>query len=92
MAKSRKPFLKLDEKQIGRILQNTKPLVHETAKAVAGNVQGWDKPVDVYDTVSKTGRPVSLVVLSHPSALAVQAKHGVLTRAAAAQGLDVHRW
>lgn len=92
LAKKSKPFLKLDNKQIGKILESTAPAIHATAKNVAGSVEHWDHPVNVYDTHSEKGRPVSLVVLSHPSALAAQAKYGVLTRAAAKQGLDVHRW
>lgn len=92
LARSRKPFLKLDKKQIAAVVQSTAPAVGAVARNVASSVDHWDHPVNVYDTKNEKGRPVSLVVLSHPSALAAQAKYGVLTRAAAKQGLDVHRW
>lgn len=44
-------------------------------------------PVGVYDNVN--GYPSAAVVLNHPSGLAVQAKHGALTKAAAEAGLRV---
>lgn len=40
----------------------------------------------------RTGRPRGMVTIAHPSGIALQAKHGVLTRAAAAQGLDIRRY
>lgn len=43
-------------------------------------------PVMVFVGEDATGA----VALSHPSGLAVQAKHGPLTKAAAALGLEVH--
>lgn len=45
-------------------------------------------PVEVSHGV--TDRARSRVTLAHPSGIAVQAKHGVLTRAAAAAGLEVN--
>lgn len=44
-------------------------------------------PVKVEEQVTDRARAV--VVLAHPAGLAVQAKHGALTRAAAEAGLEV---
>lgn len=74
---------------------------HEAAEAVAANVRAQDikvgdrdggkheidLPVKVYE--GTTDRAAARVVLAHPSGLAVQAKHGALTKAAAQAGLDV---
>ena len=49
-------------------------------------------PVTVTMKTDKHGRPVALVTLAHAKGLAMQAKEGTLTRAAASQGLDVHRY
>lgn len=76
-------------------------LVHDVAETVAVNArsQGVDVegipgdialPVKVYDDTTtglRTNRAVSRVVLAHASGLAVQAKHGTLSRAASAAGL-----
>lgn len=46
-------------------------------------------PVSVLSTV--TDRAKALVTITHPAGDAVQAKHGVLTKAAAEAGLEVGR-
>jgi len=51
-----------------------------------------DVPVTVTMKTDRNGRPVALVTLAHAKGLAMQAKYGTLTRAAASQGLDVHRY
>lgn len=69
--------------------------VHELAGEVARNVEGQGLvahdgtplPVQVDDYT--TDRAASSVTITHPAGLAMQAKHGVLTRAASAAGLEV---
>lgn len=73
----------------------TKRQATEIAKAVrrqgrkvtsgGGGVNKDELPVRVYSHDDGT----AAVVLAHPSGLAQQAKHGVLTRAAASLGLEV---
>lgn len=65
--------------------------------AIADNVRGMG--IDVGDlNADGTGTQIALpvevddqggVVIAHPAGVAVQAKHGALTRAAAAAGLEV---
>lgn len=52
-----------------------------------GGPREHDLPVKVEHSV--TDRARSAVIIAHPSGLAVQAKHGALTKAAAQAGLDV---
>ena len=52
-----------------------------------GGPREYDLPVKVKHSV--TDRAKSTVVLAHPAGLAVQAKHGALTKAAAQAGLEV---
>lgn len=57
-----------------------------------GGPREYDLPVNVYvdDTEGmRVDRASARVVLSHAAGLAVQAKHGALTKAAAAAGLRV---
>jgi len=48
---------------------------------------GGELPVTV--TAYTTDRAASSVALAHPAGIAMQAKHGVLTKAAAEAGLEV---
>lgn len=75
--------------------------VKEAAEKVADRVRGQSIGVGGED-FSPTERPLPVtvrggedaffVVLEHPAGLAVQAKHGVLTKAAAAEGLEVGKY
>lgn len=47
-----------------------------------------DLPVEVYQS-DDADTAASAVILAHPAGLAVQAKHGSLTKAASALGLEV---
>lgn len=49
--------------------------------------RGEQMPVTV--THYTTDRAAAAVTIAHPAGLAIQAKHGTLTRAAAAAGLEV---
>lgn len=85
--------IKLDYDAIGRILKETcAPVVHQLAAQIAESVRGnGDLPegasVSVKDFV--TDRAVSVILVGHPDASAIQAKHGILTSSAAAAGLEV---
>lgn len=52
-----------------------------------GGSHEYDLPVKVAEQV--TDRARATVTLAHPAGVAVQAKHGVLTKAASAAGLQV---
>lgn len=82
----------------------TREAVKRAAEAVAENVKGQDMmvgdrdggpdeiplPVVTRHTLDVNGA-VSHVILDHPAGQAVQAKHGVLTKAAAELGLKIRR-
>lgn len=81
---------------------NMRALVEKAAEEIAGNVRAQgikvgdrdggsrevDLPVNV--KVGTTDRSHATVTLAHPAGVAVQAKHGVLTKAASQAGLQVH--
>lgn len=97
------PRIKLNSASLAQILKSARMQAAIAAKAeeVANNVreQGikvgdrdggpreHDLPVKVEHSV--TDRARSAVIIAHPSGLAVQAKWGALTKAAAQAGLDV---
>ena len=95
--------VKLDHAGIGGLLKSTEAhrLVQEVAEKVAHNVEEQgitvgdrdggthEYPLPVKVEVTTTDRAHAIVMLAHPAGIAVQAKHGSLTRAAAEAGLHV---
>jgi hypothetical protein len=66
-------------------------------KARAQNILVEHEPGDVGLPVEvsmqeKEGEPYASVTIAHPAGLAVQAKHGILTRSAAELGFEVTLW
>lgn len=69
--------------------------VADKARAADIRVEGDPGDVDLPLGVSmqeKEGEPYASVTIEHASGLAVQAKHGLLTRAAAELGYEVTQW
>lgn len=76
-------------------------LVNRAAEDIAKNVRDQgimvgafkggtgEIPLPVKVSTTTTDRAHASVVLAHPAGAAVQAKHGALTKAASAAGLDV---
>lgn len=91
MAKVGKPRLDIPDEWYKNNLASLASQLESKVQAVAGSVDG-DVPVTVTMKTDRNGRPVALLTLAHAKGLAMQAKHGTLTRAAASQGLDVHRY
>lgn len=86
--------LKLDHPGIGEMLKSkaVARVVEEIAFEVSANAEHTTSGGDVLDsdvTTYTTDRAAAAVTLLHPAALRVEAKHGVLARAAQAAGLDV---
>lgn len=90
--------IQIDRRGIGEVAKSPemKALIHDLAEEVAENVRqlgirvegvpgNIELPVKVTD--STTDRAVSRVSINHASGLAVQAKHGALSKAASAAGL-----
>lgn len=65
--------------------------VADHARAIAPAVEGVPGDIELPVRVDayETDRARAEVWLAHPSGLAVQAKHGTLTKAASAAGLEV---
>lgn len=81
---------KLNYQAIGEILRvNMRKPIDEMAAKIAANVDtgNVDAPVVVHSYV--TDRAAAAITIAHPAGLAIEAKHGVLRRAAAAEGLEV---
>lgn len=81
-------FDRLDHDGIAAILKSPElgVVVHQAAEEVVGNL-GVDADVEVEDVV--TDRVVSVVTIKDPRGMVWQSRDGLLTRAAAAAGLEV---
>lgn len=84
-------IFKLDHAGIASLLKSEAfaSAVESTAERIAEEVrpQVGDKPVEVEPY--ETDRAAARVVIADPAGKALQAKHGVLTKAAASVGLEV---
>lgn len=94
--------IKLDKSGLGEILKSARmrALVKDAADQIAEKVNeqgievgafkgGGQIPLPVRVETDTTDRAAASVLLAHPAGVAVQAKHGALTRAASALGLEV---
>lgn len=82
--------VRLDSKGIAEFLKSAElaHVIHDIAEQVAGNAQAvTDAEVGVDDYV--TDRAASSVTILDPRGMEFQARDGLLTRAAAAAGLEV---
>ncbi|MCT1710710.1 hypothetical protein M3B38_01740 [Dietzia cinnamea] len=87
---ARRASLKLDSKGLEKAMQTViAPQLEEAAKKVAAAVP---RPTAVQMGLDRNGRPLAMVAITLPNGLAIQARTGVLTRAAAGQGMDIHRY
>lgn len=87
-----RPTLRLNppSPELQKVLSETsKPALKAAADAVASDISA---PTNVSVFTNEEGRAVAMVTIVHPKGLAMQAKHGALTRAAAKQGLEVKRY
>jgi hypothetical protein len=66
--------------------------VYAAGRNIAGRVPAEIASANSENLMDRNGRPVAMVALTEPNGLAIQAKHGTLTRSAAEEGADVHRY
>lgn len=86
-----KPKLRLDSNGLNKALQVVvAPQLEQVAKAVAAGIP--EHATGVETGTDRNGKPVAYAAITEPRGLAVQATTGALTRAAAEQGLDIHRY
>jgi len=85
----------LDYEELGRILrEDCAAPINEIAAKVAANAAANpdlmdDAPGSVEVTAYTTDRAIAVVRINHPAGDALEAKYGILKRAAAAEGLEV---
>lgn len=91
MAKN-KTFAQITPMGAQRIFTMLAPVVSEAGSKIAARVPPSIASANSEDRTDRHGRPVALVALTEVNGLAIQAKHGTLTRAAAEAGADVHRY
>lgn len=89
MAKVGKGFVKLPDEFFKAVEAQYADKLEETGKAIASHIEGETL---VRMQPNREGRLTAIVYLAEPGGAAKQAKHGVLTQAAAAEGLDVRRY
>jgi len=90
MAKDPEIMLDLPDEWFQEALKTIEPALDEVAEKVADSITGVEVTVTARD--DREGRPVRLVTLAEAKGIAMQAKYGTLTRAAASQGLEVVRY
>lgn len=83
--------IELDPAGIREVWGILEPQVGAAGKAIASELPADQNP-GTLERRDRNGRPVCLVAMRTPEALKVQARTGVLTRAAASKGLDVKRY
>ena len=83
--------IELDPAGIREVWGILEPQVGASGKAIASKLPADQNP-GTLERRDRNGRPVCLVAMRTPEALKVQARTGVLTRAAASMGLDVKRY
>lgn len=88
MAKAGKPILGLGDDFSG-FWDLLEPQLEKTGKSVANKINAETTVTMKRDD---NGRPVAMVTIAEAKGLALQAKHGTLTKAAAQEGLDIHRY
>jgi hypothetical protein len=94
--------IKLDHSGLAAISKSPemRKLVTDTANRIAEEVDKQNIEVGAFKGAGEIALPVSVrnettdratatVVLAHPAGIAVEAKHGALTKAASAVGLEV---
>lgn len=83
-------MIHLDYGAIGKILrEDMRKPIDELAAQIASHVDvgNVDAPVTVKSFT--TDRAIAVIAIAHPAGRAIQAKHGALTKAAAACGYEV---
>lgn len=87
--KNGKLFLNIPEDWFDQVREAMIPELESAANRVASRVDG---KTGVRMQRDRKGRPVALITLQEPNGVLRQVKRGVLTRAAAQEGLDVRRY
>lgn len=87
---AKKIQVSLPDEWFQQALQSVAGDVEKAGNAVAASITGANANSQM--KTDKNGRPVAMVAITEPKGLAMQARHGTLTRAAAMQGLEVVRY
>lgn len=88
-----KPRVKVDRRKVLQLMQKIgPPLLAEKAAAVVRRIEAAGYPAGYELVRDRNGRPVVMIALTDAKGLNAQIKHGVVTRAAAQEGLDINRY
>ncbi|MBB1034648.1 hypothetical protein G6031_09630 [Dietzia sp. CQ4] len=88
-----KPRVRLNRSGVLALMQRAgPPLLREKAEAVCGRLRAAGYQADYEMRQDRNGRPVVMVALTEARGLTAQAKDGVVTKAAAMEGLDINRY
>lgn len=84
-------FLRLDHGGVAEVLKSggVKSAVHELAEQIAAAARSQRPGADIVVDDYVTDRSASSVTIREPQAMAWQVRDGILTRSAAAAGLEV---
>lgn len=92
MAKAGVPRMRLDLPAFTQFLgEGVRPQLEAAGRRVQAGVPS-NVPTDMRVTMNKKGRLAAVVTIVHPSGVSRQLKDGVLTGAAARNGLEVTRY
>lgn len=100
MAKVGKMYFNIPDEFFEQAEESKAQELEDVAQRVASNLRAGASPtgrrgvpdVRVSTKRDRNGRLTKMIVLAEPNGTLQQAKNGVLTRAAAGAGLDVHRY
>lgn len=83
-------MIHLDYAAIGEILrEDMRGPIDKLAAEIASKVDVGDVDAPVTVASYTTDRAIAVIAIAHPAGQAIQAKHGALTKAAAACGYEV---
>lgn len=83
--------IKLDSAAFDEILNaRMRGPIDKLGAQIAAKVDVGSVDAKVTATAYTTDRAISVVAIAHPAGVAIQAKHGALTKAAAACGFEVN--
>lgn len=88
---AKKMFIKLPDSWFEQVEEAMVPDLEAAAREVAGNIPS-EYESGVLSRRDRNGRPVVLVTLMEPHAALLQARYGILTRAAAQAGIKTGRY
>ncbi|MBB1022963.1 MULTISPECIES: hypothetical protein [unclassified Dietzia] len=90
---AKRPRIRLNRPGVLALMQRAgPPLLKAKAEAVCGRLRAAGYQAGYEMRMDRNGRPVVMVAITEARGLTAQAKYGVVTKAAAMEGLDINRY